>query len=205
MKPIVAIFTDGGLVGKNPSEKGGTWAWTAVAEDGEHIREVSGYLLPNTSTCPGGSRINSYAVSNNDTEFWAALRALESMAAGWSGFLATDSQVTIERLSVCRDNIVPVAFRVDWYNRAHAAFSRLGTVRIMHLAGHPTLSELEVGHRVNANGSTTRVSRHQKWCDLKCRELANKFEDRITHFFEYARMETNQEEREESMEPQNVM
>ena len=184
---IVAVFTDGGLVGHNPSTKGGTWAWCAVTPEGEHVREVSAYLLPKTSTCPGNPRVGSDVVTNNDVEFFAAMRALESMAVGWSGALATDSRITIERLKKCREGQMPTAFRADWFSRAECAFKRLGTVNLIHLAGHPTQKDLERGYKENSDGTTTRVNRHQTWCDSRCRELAEQFEARVNNFFEYVK------------------
>lgn len=184
-RTIVALFCDGGLIGRNPSEKGGSWAWCGVDKDGEHIREVSAYLLTKSTTCPGHARIGSDVVTNNDSEIYAALRALEAMSDGWTGVLATDSQVTIERLEKCRLGQLPTAVRMDWYSRIHCAFKRLGKVRLVHLAGHPTKAELEAGKRVKEDGTEVRVSRHNVWCDKACTELAKTYDQRVLGWSDY--------------------
>src|SRR4051794_26111965 len=97
-REVKFLFSDGGVILKNPSTIGGTWAWCGVSPNGEHIREAGGYLLPNTATCPGWPRVGSKTVTNNESEFYAALRALESMPAGWSGILVCDSKVTLDRM-----------------------------------------------------------------------------------------------------------
>ena len=178
-KDIICLFTDGGLVTPNPSKLGGTWAWCGVSKDGEHVREVSAYLLPNTSNCPGNPRVNSDTITNNDVEFYADLRALESMKDGWSGILATDSRITIERLQKCRQGLVPSVFRMDWYSRAHSAFERLGDVRMIQLVGHPNQKELEQGFKILEDGTKAKVSRHNVWCDQTCTELAKTYEYRV--------------------------
>jgi ribonuclease HI len=178
-KIISAIFSDGGLVGRNPSREGGSWAWCGVSKDGEHIREQSGYLLTKNATCPGYTRVGSDVVTNNDVEFWAALRALENMPDGWSGVLASDSQITIQRLKDCRDGVVITAFRNEWYKRASDAFKRLGTIKFVHVGGHPTQAQMADGQRENSDGTVTRVNRHQQWADDRCTELRKSYEHRV--------------------------
>jgi ribonuclease HI len=179
IKPVVALFCDGGVIKSNPSTIGGTWSWCGVAADGEHVREVSAYLLPKNSLCPGNPRVMTSDVTNNDCEFYAAMRALEAMKDGWSGALASDSQVTLERLRKCREGLVPIAFRMDWYSRAHCAFKRLGEVKLVYVAGHPTQKELADGWRIDKEGNKQRVSRHQQWCDSECARRASLFDDHM--------------------------
>lgn len=38
---IVALYCDGGVIGRNPSKFGGTWAWCAVDETGARVIERS--------------------------------------------------------------------------------------------------------------------------------------------------------------------
>ena len=183
---ICALFTDGGLIGSNPSPKGGTWAWCGVSKDGEHVREVSGYLL--TKGAPEGAgnpRVRSDVVANNDSEWYAAMRALEAMPEGWSGILASDSSVTLSRLQKIRDGEFLRTFRMDWWGRANRAFGRLGKVQFVQLAGHPTKKQLEDGYKLTEDGQRVKVSRHQVWCDSACSELAKTYDSRVVGWQTY--------------------
>ena len=44
--PPIALYTDGGVIGQNPSPIGGTWAWCMVSEGGERTRHAYGYVTP---------------------------------------------------------------------------------------------------------------------------------------------------------------
>ncbi len=44
--PIVALYTDGGVIGQNPSLVGGTWAWCLVDASGEMRRHAFGRITP---------------------------------------------------------------------------------------------------------------------------------------------------------------
>ena len=88
MDGVVAVYTDGGNIGKNPSEIGGTWAWVGIDRDGNRVIERSGVLLVD----PKVVEISRW-VSNNHAEFWAVCKALAALPDGWSGTLFTDSSV----------------------------------------------------------------------------------------------------------------
>jgi ribonuclease HI len=177
---ISAIFCDGGVILRNPSEIGGTWAWCAVTQRGDHILEASGYLIP--STAPEGLahfRMSDAFITNNQTEFYAAMRGLETMSAGWSGILASDSQITLKRVERIMDGWT-VPLPANWELRMSNAIGRLGKIRLRHVPGHPTASDLARGYTIKqfrgAGGKMeprqVRVSRHQVWCDEQCRQLA---------------------------------
>lgn len=174
-REVKFLFADGGVILKNPSTIGGTWAWCGVSASGEHIREVGGYLLPNTSTCPGWPRVGSRTVTNNESEFYAALRAIESMPAGWSGMLVCDSKITLDRMWQLMQGEHLTAFRSDWQVRACRALQRSDGVRLVHVAGHPTIEDQWRGFTFK-DGKKVRVSRHNVWCDKRCTELARDYE-----------------------------
>ena len=44
--PPIALYTDGGVIGQNPSPIGGTWAWCMVGADGTRTRHAYGYVTP---------------------------------------------------------------------------------------------------------------------------------------------------------------
>jgi ribonuclease HI len=153
---IVALYCDGGLVGPvNPSPDGGTWAWCAVNPFGARIAQASGVI-----DAPRGG-----TVSNNVAEFVAAVLALETVPAGWSGTLYSDSLITLNRLfqGWTLTNIPP-----DWVQRGSAALQRLGNANWVLLQGHPTKAELQAGRGKKGYP----VSEHNVWCDQACRAAA---------------------------------
>lgn len=161
-----SIFTDGGTIGKNPSRDGGTWAWCRVAEvNGEEIviERGSGVLRPNFKTIP--------QVTNNHTEFYALLNALEALPPGWLGKICSDSQLTLCRFFVClgQTHLWPLKnICQEWIERKLRVVKKLGKVEVVLLSGHPTKADLERG--IGKRG--TPVSRHNVWCDKECQRLA---------------------------------
>lgn len=151
-RPIIALYADGGLIGRNPSPIGGTWAWCGVTAGGVRIIERSGSI-----PAPGGRPI-----TNNHTEFIAATLALEAMPDGWSGKLYSDSQITLGRL-FWRWAIRNLPKNV--YVRGIAALERLGNVEPVLLQGHPTKADLL--HGIGAKRGLP-VSEHNVWCDQAC-------------------------------------
>lgn len=153
MKNIKTLYCDGGVIwdGTPGSSKiGGTWAVVACDEKDEVIFEKSGF-----------HKMEDRETTNNHTEFIAATYALESMDAGWSGTLASDSKVTIGRLFYGESvKNLPASY----VTRAKNALERLGVVTPKHLDGHPTAAHLRAG--IGKNGNP--VSIHQKRCDNLC-------------------------------------
>jgi ribonuclease HI len=154
---VTALYSDGSVVKSNPSPIGGSWAWCAVDADNQRIIEQSGFLAPS-------ARMNR--ITNNHTEFVAALAALAAMPDGWSGDLVVDSQVTMHRITTIRHSAAaPIPNLPDaWVKRAAAVLNRLGTVALFVCAGHPSATDLAAG--ITPNG--IRVSPHNVWCDKEC-------------------------------------
>ena len=67
--PIVGLYTDGGVIGQNPSLIGGTWAWCLVDASGEMRRHAVGWLTP--------AELDAEAVTNNHTELLALVLGLD--------------------------------------------------------------------------------------------------------------------------------
>lgn len=157
--PPATLYADGGVIAFNPSPYGGTWAWCGVDLAGERFATSSG-IVP---TEPGEPPI-----TNNQMEWIACVRALDSLPDGWSGILASDSQVTLGRLfsGWAMSNLPEL-----WIKRWFQVKKRLGTVTPMLLKGHPTPYELKTGR--TAKGAP--VSPHQVWCDEECSRLAVEF------------------------------
>lgn len=161
------LYADGGVIGSNPSARGGTWAWCLV-RDGVRAEEESG-VLPCEMLLP--------SVTNNVSELYAAVRALESRPSGWTGTIYTDSQTTVYRVArpaVAKMHGVP-GFLID---RLRAVRTRLGLLHIRLVGGHPTAEELAEGHRGGGSrlgvwrGTRVPVSVHNVWCDQECSRLA---------------------------------
>jgi ribonuclease HI len=151
-RPIVKLYADGGVIKKNPSPIGGTWAWCGVTVGECRIIQRGGFI-----PAPEGRLI-----TNNHTEFIAATLALEAMPEGWSGVLCSDSQITLGRLFE-RWRIANLPRNV--YMRGISALKKLGDVKPLLLQGHPTKKDLERG--IGAKRGYP-VSIHNVWCDKEC-------------------------------------
>jgi ribonuclease HI len=160
MGEIVALYTDGGCVGPNPSKLGGTTAWCGVDAEGCVVVRGGSILTPARATLP--------TVSNNVAELWAVMEALQAMPDGWNGTLFCDNLLTLQRLwGTWPWNNVP-----DWMkDRAQGEVARMGIIIPVLLAGHPTKKELAEG--VSKEGRL--VSPHNVACDKECQRQAKVF------------------------------
>lgn len=154
---IVAVYSDGGCVGGNPSSLAGTWAWCGVNEHDDRIVCVADVLYP--------KQWEIASITNNQMEMYAVVQALEYLPDGWSGRVYSDSQITLGRVfQHWRMKNIPL-----WLvERAETAVKRLGAIEPILLSGHPTNVELRAG--VSKSGRP--VSAHQVWCDEQCSGLA---------------------------------
>ncbi len=152
---VVAVYADGGVIARNPSSIGATWAFCWVNSAGERVLERSGYIWPHPD----------YQCSNNVSEMTALMRALENLPRGWSGIVASDSQVSLGRIfHGWKLKNIPDAL----WERVVDYRDRLGAVTPLRLDGHPTRAQLEAG--VGKRGGP--VSEHQVWADKECSRLA---------------------------------
>lgn len=156
-KPIIAVYADGGVIGRNPSEIGGTWAWCHVDADGEYIQCASGVIRP--------AQIGLPAVTNNVTEFAALARALRALPDGWSGEVYSDSRITLGRFF---EGWKLEGIPENWHDCVQRHIRRLGELNWTLLDGHPTQAQLATG--IGKRGNP--VSRHNAWCDKECNRLA---------------------------------
>lgn len=157
-KRIVALYTDGGVVLRNPSAVGGTWAWTAVDANDERVYRAGGFV----SAKPGR------LITNNHMEQIALVLALEAMPQGWSGTVCSDSKIALGRVFegwAGRNLPNNVAKRTAF------AVARLGVIQTVLLQGHPTKLDLERG--IGAR-SGRPVSKHNVWCDKECQRQAKR-------------------------------
>jgi ribonuclease HI len=154
----VSVYADGGVIGKNPSPIGGTWAYILVDSDRLKVDSGSGVVRPADVGLP--------AIENNLTELLACLQAMERLPDGWAGVIHTDSQVTVFRLRGKNPKLngIPEAMR----ERLRLARGRLGTYSMVLLDGHPTRAHLKAG--VGKRGKP--VSLWNVECDRECSRLA---------------------------------
>lgn len=156
---IITLYADGGVIKKNPSAIGGTYAWCAVDEAGNRVIEAGG-VVP----APAGR-----LVTNNHMEQIAIVLALEAMPAGWTGTVFSDLMIALGRVFkgwAIRNLPANVA------QRSAAAVARLGAIETVLLQGHPTRADLERGIGAKRN---LPVSIHNVWCDQRCGEEGRKF------------------------------
>ncbi|HMV87215.1 MAG TPA: hypothetical protein PLD20_13070 [Blastocatellia bacterium] len=154
-----ALYCDGGVIQKNPSTIGGTWAWCGVDAEGKRIIERGG-------VCPAPRGI---PITNNHTEQIAITLALEAMPDGWSGTVYSDSMVALGRVfQGWRTKNLPANIS----RRSAEAVARLGKIEFVLLQGHPTKTDLERG--IGAKRELP-VSIHNVWCDEECGRQAKEY------------------------------
>ncbi len=166
---VTALYTDGGVIGKNPSKIGGTFAWCYVNALGERV--ASGY-----GDIAAAEQIGLPTVSNNVTELMAVVMGMEALPTGWAGTIYTDSFVTLCRVEKGRRKPAKLNGVPDWLQeRLAIAKGRLGDYKVVLLGGHPTKAELAAG--VSGNGFP--VSEHNVWCDKQCNKVADEVRAKI--------------------------
>jgi ribonuclease HI len=161
IKPIdlTLAYADGGVIGRNPSKLGGTWAYRLVNSEGICLVKDQGIVTPEMAGLP--------TITNNLMELYAVLKAMQYLPDGWKGSILTDSQVTVYRISRTMDlrrfQGIPVILREELRKQR----KRLGRYTTIQVGGHPTEEDLERGH----NGKSP-VSLHNVYCDLACQEAS---------------------------------
>lgn len=153
------LYCDGGVVGRNPSPIGGTFAWCLV-DAGERVAERVGGLLP--------SDMGVLHVSNNNSELTALLDGLENLPAGWDGRVNSDSQVALGWVFLgWSQEKVPAPLRERL--NAMRQSGRLAGLRWRLLQGHPTKADLACGI---GKKRTLPVSEHNVYVDQACQAHA---------------------------------
>ncbi len=154
---IAHLYTDGGVIQKNPSPIGGTWAYCIVIDNIVHS-SGSGVI---------GVSSDWPTVSNNYSEMMAMIRGLEAISTYRVLFdVSCDSAVTIGRI------VNSYAWRnlpndlVLRYQKLRERFNDFKGIDFVQLDGHPTRDQLRsgIGHRGHP------VSQWNVWCDKQCRE-----------------------------------
>lgn len=165
---IVAVYADGGVIGRNPSSEGGTWAWCHVNAAGERVAQNSAPVF----FYDARSGDYSTPISNNYTEMLALVNGLLALPRNWHGTVYSDSQITLGRLfwGWKWSKLPPYLVK-----RAQIALKRLDVPKItaVLLDGHPTRAQLAAG--VGKRGNP--VSEHNVWCDAECNRHAKQYRE----------------------------
>ncbi len=154
--PLASAYCDGGVIGKNPSDQGGTWAYVLVGPDGMEITRASGVVL--------ASEIGM-DVTNNYTELWAAFEMMRALPAGWTGKAITDSFITLCRMRNRKAKMNGIPEKLQKVFRAEVSRVNAGGVTFELVKGHPTRNQL-----ANGIGSKWNVL-----CDRLCTKQAEDF------------------------------
>lgn len=149
------LFVDGGVIGHNPSEIGGTMAWRRV-EYGSVLKQGSAIITPSGARLP--------VITNNLTEMLALIMGFEELPESWIGTVCSDSMVTLGRVFMgWKWKNIPtwIHRRYQYERRRLKYFEQFNYVL---LDGHPTKAQLELGFGKRGHP----VSEHNVWCDEAC-------------------------------------
>ena len=151
------IYCDGGVIKKNPSSIGGTWAWCLV-KDEVILKWNAGVVTPDD--------IGMDSVTNNFTELLAAVNSLAYILGAypdWEGKFCTDSLITLNRLTCSKSfNNVP-----KWLVDKTLQLRSNRKWKASLVKGHANKKEIESGW-----SGRHPTSKWNSWCDEKCSELA---------------------------------
>lgn len=160
----LCLYVDGGMIKRNPSTIGGTWAYIIVAlADGSIYKQDSGVVTPSDFGVP--------AVSNNQTEMYAMLQGLKALPVTSLVNVYSDSMITLGRINSGWKwtNIPP--FMHEIYKAERKRLIAWPNYFFQLLDGHPTQAQLDYG--IGKRGHP--VSIHNVWCDEACRAQAEGF------------------------------
>lgn len=161
MTRAVSLYCDGGVIGRNPSRDGCTWAWVRVCADGVVRARDSGIITPAMAGLP--------TLENNLAETAALLFGLETLPAGWRGTAYTDNLNALRRLTTGHKfkGVPPDMVRRVMELRKGRKWS------VQLLKGHPTKADLLRGF----TSKGVPVSRFNVLVDKMCCEEARRFLD----------------------------
>lgn len=158
---MLELYADGGVIKKNPSPIGGTWAWVLVEND-KILDRGCGIFVPEQ---------NGLFVTNNQTELEAIIRGLGSLYDDELAKVFSDSEVTLGRVfrgSTFNNIPKEMKKRLDFEKKRLKRFSEF-PYELLH--GHPTKKQLENGFGKNGHPTS-------KWnvlCDEMCRQVGEEY------------------------------
>lgn len=160
---MIELYADGGVIKKNPSEIGGTWAFVVTIED-DLLYRRSGVYTP--------EKLHVHKVTNNHMELIALLKGLDFCIEKGLEIerVYSDSNVSLGRLfrGWGMKNIPPWLVRKKEEIMSHY---NINTMRWQLLDGHPTKKQLEAGIGKRCHP----VSKWNVKCDTLCNEEAQHY------------------------------
>jgi ribonuclease HI len=156
------MIADGGVIGRNPSVLGGTYACKLIS-DGKTIFETSGLIFP--------EELGVESITNNHSELYALLSGLILLPWKWRGTIWSDSKVSLMRM-FCGASMNNVPY--DLINRLENHKARLvhwDQIQYGLLDGHPTREQLVQGFGKRGHP----VHEANCWADKECGRLASEF------------------------------
>ncbi len=158
------LYADGGVIGRNPSKLGGTWAFR-VLDNRKVVDEQVGTITPEAAKMP--------AITNNLTEMLAVVRGLASLPEDWVGTVFSDSQITLGRIfEGWKWTGIPLWLHHE-YQAARKRLIHWDYIKYVRLDGHPTVAQLVEGKGKRGGP----VSEMNVWCDKACGYAAKAFLD----------------------------
>lgn len=155
------LYTDGGVISKNPSPYGGTWAWILVRDE-QIVDQGSGILRP--------EMIDLFnTVTNNQSELFALIRGLSCLEAHVTLEICSDSNVSLGRVFRGSSFHNIPSWMVGELNGQRRRFLNWSKFSYTLMDGHPTKEHLALG--IGKRGHP--VSIFNKMCDDLCREQSD--------------------------------
>lgn len=160
------LYADGGVVLKNPSPLGGTWAYCMVTADGRLLYED--YDVVRANKFPAG------VVTNNQMELLAVIRGLQTLRREMVVHVCSDSEITLGRLfkGYAMENIPE--WMVNELNIERGRLHQFKDFKYTLISGHPTKLQLETG--IGKHGHPT--SEWNMRADELCHMAAEEYSDR---------------------------
>lgn len=160
MENTLCLWTDGGVIQRNPSPFGGTFAWVRT-ENGVEVACAAGLLLPADIKMP--------VVTNNNSELYALIDGIVCLPENWHGTVYTDSQIALNWVKYKKQsNAIPAWLREAMQLVLSDAEQKGVHLEYQHIKGHPTEEEL-------ADETANGVSHYNVRCDALCTAQAAGF------------------------------
>ncbi len=174
----VFVFSDGGIIGSNPSPIGGTWAYCIMTPEDRMIGSGSGIILTAGAKQAAGDcdmvqqdNLPFDSVENNLMEMIAAVEGLKRTKAGDSIIWGCDNNNTIQRITGSWAwNGIPHDIK-----ELAQEIARTRTIVPILLSGHPTKAQLLSG--IGKRG--TPVSKWNQWCDSECNRVKKLYVENV--------------------------
>lgn len=160
---IIHLYADGGVIGKNPSPIGGTYAYRILDASEQHILVEHADVIPANFTNP--------FITNNLTEMLAIIAALPHISPDADVHIFSDSQITLGRLfQGWKWKNIPLWLHAR-YQAQRQRLPKFHSYQYTLLSGHPTQAHLATG--IGKRGYP--VSIHNAWCDHACTQAAKSY------------------------------